>query len=430
MTLLGLKWSWGRKAKRLPGAAAAQPQPLASHPVNSILNQTPFHDGAGLPKFQTTATDHASQDRRTPDARLRIELRNSFTPAQPVGDPRLFAGRRDLMISIIRAIEDHRSHVVVYGHRGVGKTSLLRMLTQAAEQARYIVAYFSCGASSDFVETFRAVAAEIPLLYHRSVSPSSSSAEAGSTLLDHLGDGPITPRTIGDAASKIVGTRVLIILDEFDRVRSDEFRRDVAELIKTLSDVSARVQLVIAGVASDLVELLEHTPAIRRNINAFRVDALPEEAVRELVDNGGRMCGLSFESKAVEMVVAAARGSPYIANLLCLLAGMAALDAGERSVGARDMAAALELAIQEFRGRLPEELLKHLEEDRRLAPSDGAASKGGKADAPGASQVVEHLKRSGVLKSETSSAYAHVVDSLSPYLQLRQVRDTYLNEAA
>src|SRR5205085_12278721 len=113
--------------------------------------------------------DHPDRDRRDERGRARIHLRQSFTPAQPVSDPRMFAGRRELLTNIIRAVEDQRSHVVLYGSRGVGKTSLLRMLSTVAEEAKYIVIYFSCGSSSDFTETFRACAAEIPLLYHLSI---------------------------------------------------------------------------------------------------------------------------------------------------------------------------------------------------------------------------------------------------------------------
>ena len=154
------------------------------------------------------------------------------------------------------------------GERGIGKTSLLHMLTQAAQEARYIVVYSSCGANSTFDETFRAAAADIPLLFHSGFAPTTAEAETGSTLADLLPPGPLSPRKFGDLCAKLTGTRVLIILDEFDRCESGAFRRDVAELIKNLSDRLGRVQLVLAGVAADLTELVEHIPSIRRNIFA------------------------------------------------------------------------------------------------------------------------------------------------------------------
>ena len=147
--------------------------------------------GLGLPRFQTSAADHVDRGRTDPRARERVRLRNSFTPTQPVVDPRMFAGRRDLLENLIRAVEDQRSHIVIFGDRGAGKTSLLRMLSRAANEAKYIVVYFSCGATSDFSETFRAVAADIPLLYHSAISPISSNPAVGTSLSDLLGPGKI-----------------------------------------------------------------------------------------------------------------------------------------------------------------------------------------------------------------------------------------------
>jgi transcriptional regulator of acetoin/glycerol metabolism len=159
---------WPRKKtpplRRPDPAPARRPSPLAS------ADRRPESATAGLPRFHTTAGDHVDRERSDPRARERVRLRNSFMPAQPVADPRMFAGRRDILEVLIRAVEDQRSHVMIFGERGAGKTSLLRMLSRAAGEAKYIVVYFSCGATSDFSETFRQVATEIPLLYHSSIS--------------------------------------------------------------------------------------------------------------------------------------------------------------------------------------------------------------------------------------------------------------------
>ena len=88
---------------------------------------------------------------------------------------------------------------------------------------------------------------------------------------------------------------MLIILDEFDRCESGAFRRDVAELIKNLSDRLGRVQLVLAGVAADLTELVEHIPSIRRNIFALSVPKMPDTEVLQIVSNGEREAGLTFD---------------------------------------------------------------------------------------------------------------------------------------
>lgn len=345
-------WNPFKRKSAAKAARAEAPQAAVVKPLIREAHRR-ANEGGTLPRFNTTASDQMSGRGSDRFALVRAKLRHAFTPSQPVADRRLFAGRDDVLKTIIRAIEDQRLHVVLYGERGIGKTSLLHVLTQAASEARYIVVYTSCGANSNFDETFRAAAAEIPLLFHSGFSPTAAETEKGSTLADLLPNEPLSPRKFGDLCAKLTGTRVLIILDEFDRAESGSFRRDVAELIKNLSDRLGRVQLVLAGVAADLTELVEHIPSIRRNIFALRVPKMSEAEVMQIVSNGEREADLKFDAAASAFVVEVARGSPYIANLICHHAGHAALDQGHATVLPGDVASAVDRAILEFQGRIP-----------------------------------------------------------------------------
>lgn len=83
-----------------------------------------------MPRFQGTAGDQIrSTGKRTALDRVRFHLRNAFTPSQPVLSHRMFAGRTEVLRTLIRSLEDQRLHVVLYGDRGIGKTSLLHILS-------------------------------------------------------------------------------------------------------------------------------------------------------------------------------------------------------------------------------------------------------------------------------------------------------------
>ena len=358
MTVALPKLFGGRNKRK--GAKADQPAGKASTGVAGLFQEAaPSAPPRELPRFSTNASDQPNRrdDRFAP---VRMKLRAAYTPSQPVFDPRMFAGRLGVLKAAIRAIEDQRLHLVIYGERGIGKTSLLHMLTSAARTARYIVVYLSCGAASNFDETFRAVAKDIPLLFHGDYGPTTAEAESGNSVSGLLPAGPLLPRQFGDLCSKLTGTRVLIVLDEFDRADAAQFRRDVAELMKILSDRSVRVQLVIAGVAADLAELVEHIPSIRRNILAIPVPLMTNEEVEELVKNGERTSGVTMTPAAREHIVQISSGSPYIANLICHHAALEALDHDRLDVVPADVAAALDQALAELATRMSKQALDQI----------------------------------------------------------------------
>ena len=429
----------GRKQKK--GARGVQA------PVAELLSIEPIAQEAkppvnGLPGFKASAADHVDRRRADRFTNLRMKLRNAFTPSQPVVDRRMFAGRSDILRTMIGSIEDQRLHLVIYGDRGIGKTSLLQMLTEVAREARYLVVYSSCGAASNFQETFRAAASEIPLLYHSSYGPTTAEAESGSTLAGLLPE-TFSPRQFADVCGKLTGTRVLIILDEYDRCGSSEFRRDLAELIKFLSDRSGRVHLVIGGVAADLDELVEHIPSIRRNILAVRVPRMTDEEIRQLVVLGEGASGLTFVPAAIDFLVILARGWPYIASLLCHHAGISAIDSRRETVLASDVSMAVDASLNELWGRMAKGVQNQVErllaEDggKLLAVLAGASLEAGGefdvsdidrvaqngAEGTSAKRLAEQLATDRILIEMRDDAhgrrFAFVEDGLPPYLWFR-----------
>jgi hypothetical protein len=162
---------------------------------------------------------------------------------------------------------------------------------------------------------------------------------------------------------------VLIVLDEFDRSDSAEFRREVAELIKIMSDRSVRVSIVIAGVGADLAELIEHIPSIRRNILAFPIQLMSADEVGEIVENGEKAAGVAFMPAARDMCVWLAHGSPYLASLICHHSALAAVDNERTQVTPADVGTGVEQAASELYDRLPRRLQVQVD---RLTERGGA----------------------------------------------------------
>jgi hypothetical protein len=418
------------------------PPPLPeSMPVSTVRAPAPF------PRFGSTASDQIASRDADRAAQARLKLRNVYTPAQPISDRRMFAGRTEVLAALIRAIENQRLHVIVYGERGIGKTSLLHVLAEAAREARYSTVYVSCGAGQTFDEMFRAVAAEIPLLFHGDFGPTSLEVQRGQTLASLLTAEPVSPRAASDMLARLVDTRVLVLLDEFDRCEQGEFRLNVAELIKDLSDRSVRVQLVIAGVAANLTELIAHIPSIQRNIFALHAPRMTDVEITELVRGGESVANLHFDEAAIDFILTAANGFPYLASLLSHHAATAALDEGRFVIATDDVSSAIAAVLNEFNGRISRRsqlqisACVHEQLHKLLGPLAGAGQlTGGRfteaevralnPDEAGKHQeLLESLAADGVLieasTDELGRSYRFLDGSTSIYLWLLWVQDRF-----
>lgn len=55
-------------------------------------------------------------------------MASAFQPRSPISDLSLFAGRWDQIVAIVDAIAQTGLHVVLFGERGIGKTSLANIV--------------------------------------------------------------------------------------------------------------------------------------------------------------------------------------------------------------------------------------------------------------------------------------------------------------
>ena len=333
-----------------------------------------------LPRFIATASDEVENQTDASLVRRRIALRDAIGASQPVTDREHFAGRHDALRQLISAVEQQRLHVVIYGERGIGKTSLLHVFAETAREARYLVLYGSCGSDTDFAGLFRAFAARIPRIYHRTVAPNSPEAEAGDSF-DIMLPAGFGPRELADLFSDVAGTRVILILDEYDRVTDAGFRRDVAELIKNLSDRAARVQLVLAGVAQNLDEILGYAPSVRRNIVGLPMRPMANEEVGDMIGIAENAAELEYADAATRLITIMAGGSPYLVRLLAHHAGLAAIDNRSAVVTEVHATNAVERVLTDWNASLPRRIQTSLSREAARAqwPMLIAAARAGSA---------------------------------------------------
>lgn len=77
----------------------------------------------------------------TKDQSIELSVRAGevFTPRTPISDRELFAGRWTEINQLVDAVNETGLHVVLYGERGVGKTSLANVIP-------FVLQYFDSNA--------------------------------------------------------------------------------------------------------------------------------------------------------------------------------------------------------------------------------------------------------------------------------------------
>lgn len=277
-------------------------------------------------------------------SRLHAALLEAFTPTQPQRNPRRLAGRTVELETILQGISYNRAHVVLYGDRGRGKTSLINLVASSARTAGYMVGRYACSQNTDFDEIVRGLVRDLPAPFLSLPVVDDPGLEGCEAALPQRA---LHPRDVASLPGRLSGRRLVLILDEFDRVTDVETRIQLADTIKHVSDRGARLSIIVVGVADSLEELLGRHPSIQRNIIGVHLPLLTNVEVREILIAGAQHCGLEFPGHIQDGIVALARGVPYIAHLLGMHAGESTLRRGARVVTSADLRAAIARAVTE-----------------------------------------------------------------------------------
>lgn len=283
-------------------------------------------------------------------------LREAFTPTRPKQEVNgLFVGRLNTLRRIIAAIEEERAHVVLHGDRGRGKTSLANAVERIAGQAGYLTVKMTCSAELGFEDMFRSLLRRVPANFQRGAANSPFAAGRSSGGFDaRLPSGPFSVTQLADVLDGIAGTHVMFVLDEYDRVLSEDVKNKLAELIKNLTDNGSPVTLFVIGVAETVDQLLGKHPSIQRSLVAVHLPPMTDREIERIVLVGAEAAGLTFAPEVRQKIVAFSKGLPYYAQLLSLHAARGAVARGARNVEREDLADALRRCAAEAERSLVE----------------------------------------------------------------------------
>ena len=125
---------------------------------------------------------------------------------------------------------------------------------------------------------------------------------------------------------------LIVIFDEFDRIKNTEVITAKADTIKALSDNSVNATVLILGVANSVSELIREHQSIERALVQIPMPRMSDDEIRSIIDKGLARLTMAIDDAAREDLVLFSQGVPYIAHLLCIYTCRAALATGRKTI--------------------------------------------------------------------------------------------------
>lgn len=251
-----------------------------------------------------------------------------FSPGAPIDEQELFAGRAEQVRELISSVYQRGQHAVVFGERGVGKTSLANTFTKFmhAPLSRVVATRVNCDGIDDFSNVWHKALADWEI----------------SSLLPER----ITPDDVRRALREVAANNIaIVVLDEFDRLRDPSATRLVADTIKALSDHSVPATVVIVGVADSVSDLIREHASIGRALIEVPMPRMTADELHEIIEKRLTRLGIKIEGKSQNAIVNYSQGLPHYTHLLGLFAAQAAIERRAKTITDQDLQTSIQRCL-------------------------------------------------------------------------------------
>jgi Cdc6-like AAA superfamily ATPase len=293
-------------------------------------------------------------------------VRAVFTPHLPINTFKLFWGRQKEIQKLIEHINTPGQHALLYGDRGVGKSSLANVVCELLLSKLISGKFFSKRCDSS--DTFQTVLEE-PLrdvgyepLKKGSSTQSSSKGVAGVNLpmvsakleasrqkTEEFDAPSISPSSVATLLATKDG---LLLIDEADAIASPNDKKKLAELIKLLSDCGSPFKILVVGIAETADSLTGGHPSVQRCLKETKLQRMKGDELGMIIKEGGKKLGIEFDNEVAQTIVRLSAGYPHFTHLLALKCAEDAVDSGRKKIDSTHLQRAMNSAVEDAEGAL------------------------------------------------------------------------------
>jgi Cdc6-like AAA superfamily ATPase len=275
--------------------------------------------------------------------KLRMELREAFTPGAPIDKLSLFAGRPQQTDLVVSAILQKGRHAILYGERGVGKTSMAKVLAELISDAGLKTVNsdtINCDPTDDFSSLWHKAFKELTFKIKIATAGFGKGQQEQETDLDTLVPKRVAPDDVRRALSTL-RERTVIVFDEFDRIQNREAKTLMADTIKNLSDHTIDTTLLIVGVAQSVMDLILEHRSIERSVIEIPMPRMSLVELEQIIAKGLSQTEMTITDPVKNKIVRLSHGLPHYTHLLALESGICATERGSAVVEDEDFTSAV-----------------------------------------------------------------------------------------
>lgn len=278
-----------------------------------------------------------------------------FHPRTPINSREFFAGRWEQLMTISDSVAQAGLHIVIFGERGVGKTSLANVidpLLQVLEQdatgknpSPRLVVKVNTHDGDLLAGVWRRALDEVYWQEDRPTMGFSIETVKERVSLR-------TALNVSDAPSideirrtLAVLRRSVFIFDEFDRA-VESLGKSFTDLLKVLSDYAVDTTVVIVGVSDTIDNLVRDHASIGRSVVQIQLPRMNEKELSDILDKASKALNVTFSEEARSLVVRMSQGLPHYTHLIGLHSVREAAKRHSKRVEAPDVRASFATAVQ------------------------------------------------------------------------------------